>query len=419
MFKIEAFQNSHLPANATRLDSVLTVACDAEGAADPSALGVCFIIDRSGSMEDHDKMEAAKHAVRLGIEGLPEAAHFSVVIFNLDAETIVFPTQASRAAKQKAHEAVQHVRPKGGTAMSTGIALAGQNLAEMPVAIRHGIFLTDGYNDENDERDLGRALAAAEGKFQCDCRGIGVDWKPTQLRKIASKLLGNADIIKKPADIAADFRDILTEAMGKGMADVRLRLWTPASVRVAMVKQLQPTIETLTDRFVQANERARDYATGAWGRESRDFQITFELSAGAVGEEMLACRPSVAYSVGGEEKIDKGGNVLVTWTEDEALTTRIDPKVAGATGRGELAASIQEGLEARERGDVDVATQRLGRAAQLASQLGDAEMTQRIAKVVDIDDAATGTVRLRRNVDKADAMDLDMGSVRTVRTKRP
>src|SRR5262249_18706144 len=81
----------------------------------------------------------------------------------------------------------------------------------------------------------------------------------------------------------------------------------------------------------------------------------------------------------------------------------------------ELAEAIQEGLAAKAAGDTDTATFKLGRAAQLAAATGNEEASQRLAKVVDIEDAGTGTVRLKRDVAKLDEMALDTSSTNTPR----
>jgi hypothetical protein len=418
-FRIEPFLNPHLPVGATRVDVVLTLTCagSGPGAAGAAPLGVCFVIDVSGSMTVDGKKQEAVHAVRKGIEILPESAWFAVVAFNDHARVVVSPRQATPRDKALADAEVRALQANGGTAMSTGLDAAAAAFAAMPVEIRHAIFLTDGDNQEP-AWHLDTALQRYEGRFQCDCRGVGTDWKPEQLRQIASTLLGSAMIIREPEQIAGDFRQSLDDAMGKGLADVRLRLRRPKTVKILQVKQMQPAIEVLTGRAVAVDDRTADYPTGSWGTESRDFHLAFEMPAGAVGDEIGVCVPSVVYVERGTEAVVKGAPVAVTWTEDEALTTAINAKVAENTGRGELAAVIQEGLEARAKGDEAVATQRLGRAAQIAAGLGDAEMTQRIAKVVDIVDAEAGTVRLRR-ADKADVMELDLGSVRTQRIAKP
>ena len=42
-------------------------------------------------------------------------------------------------------------------------------------------------------------------------------------------------------------------------------------------------------------------------------------------------------------------------------------------------------------------------------------MTRRLTKVVDVVDAAEGTVRLKSNVSKGEELELEMGGTRTVR----
>ena len=102
---------------------------------------------------------------------------------------------------------------------------------------------------------------------------------------------------------------------------------------------------------------------------------------------------------------------------DEALTTRINPAVAHYTGQTELAAEIQAGLAAKAAGDDVTATLKLGRAAKLAAQTGNDEATTRLKKIIDIEDAETGTVRLKRNVEKLDEMALDTASTKTTRVR--
>ena len=62
-------------------------------------------------------------------------------------------------------------------------------------------------------------------------------------------------------------------------------------------------------------------------------------------------------------------DVLARWTDDTALSTRINPQVAHYTGQAELAAVIQEGLKARDAGGtptvwVHVDTDRDGRVSR-------------------------------------------------------
>jgi hypothetical protein len=72
----------------------------------------------------------------------------------------------------------------------------------------------------------------------------------------------------------------------------------------------------------------------------------------------------------------------------------------------------------REKGQLEVATKLLGKAVKIAHQSGNDETMRRLKKVVDIVDPGHGTVKLKRYIAKEDAMDLDLGSTRTARTKR-
>ena len=99
---------------------------------------------------------------------------------------------------------------------------------------------------------------------------------------------------------------------------------------------------------------------------------------------------------------------------------RISPQVAHYTGQAELASAIHDGLEARKAGDDDTATVKLGRAVQLAHESGNEGTVKLLQKVVEVDDPATGTVRLKRGVAAVDEMALDTRSTRTVRvTAKP
>ena len=108
----------------------------------------------------------------------------------------------------------------------------------------------------------------------------------------------------------------------------------------------------------------------------------------------------------------------VTWTEDEALSTRLCPKVAQYTGQVELAAAIGTGLDTRSAGNREEATECLGRAVQLAHELGNEDQLARLGTIVDVDDAATGKVRLRQDVSAEDELATRTRSTKTVRPRR-
>jgi hypothetical protein len=326
---------------------------------------------------------------------------------------------ADTATRAQAKQALRKLTAGGGTAIGTWLKLADKLLGAGDVSIRHGILLTDGRNEHERPEELQAALDQCAGSFTCDARGVGTDWEVKELTAIASALLGSVDIVADPAGLAADFQAMMENAMGKEVADVSLRVWTPQGSEIAFVKQVAPTVEDLTARRTASGPRAGDYPTGSWGDESRDYHVAVRVPPAAVGQEMLAARLLLVLPQpdGTFEQLGQG-LVRAVWTDDMAASTRINPQVAHYTGQAELAQVIQQGLEARKAGDMDGATAKLGRAVQLASASGNEDTAKLLAKVVDVVDAASGTVRLKARVADADEMTLETRSTKTVRVKK-
>jgi len=428
-FTVDIDHKPYLPAGARDVSAVVTVTADTSGDTPPPEPGVAggsaeiIIVDRSPSMaRPRNKIVKARAATVAAVDVISDGVWFAI-IGGAASALPVYPadgtmTVADQRTREEAKQAVLKLRLRGGTAMSTWLRLAYQTFQSCPATLRHAILLTDGQNMEPPER-LAAAIGLCEGTFRCDCRGVGTHWKVHELRKISTALLGTVDIVPDPAGLAADFAEMMRGAMSKRLPDVCLRVWIPQQATVQFVKQVAPAIDDLTDRRVQSAPQAVDYPTGAWAPgESRDYHVGVQVNAAGVGQEMLAARVSlVAGSSAGQQVLGQG-LIRATWTEDEALSTRISPGVAHYTGQEELADAIQEGLEASKRGDEETATARLGRAVALAHQAGNEDTALLLAKVVDVVDEATGTVRLKKKVEAADEMALDTRSTKTVRVKK-
>jgi uncharacterized protein YegL len=418
-FTLESFFNPYLAVGESRLDAIITVTASGAVQSGRKKRAVAYLIDTSGSMHDANKLTMAKVALRQAIELLDEDCLFSIIAFDSHARTVVTMTPVTQASKQIARQRVNELYAQGGTSMSTALRAALREFAKVGDAIPYAQFLTDGENNDEDRAELGHALNECEGHFICDCWGVGVQWRPDELRKIASQLLGTADAVPDPDHLEAIFRDALSRVLSKAVGDVRLRLQLPKTSKLVTVKQMSPEIVDLLKLARPVDDRNTDVPTGAWSSgESRDYHVAFALEAQSEGEEMMACRPRVVYTQDGAEVVSDGQRIVATWTTDAALSTKIDPNVAHYTGQEELASAIREGLEAKARGNVDQATVLLGKAAKIAIQTGNDEVTARLKKVVDVIDPDQGTVRLKSGDNKGAELELDMGGTRTVR-RRP
>jgi uncharacterized protein YegL len=421
-FTLEAFFNRYLAVGESRLDAIITVMASAATTGPVQTVrktrAVAYLVDTSGSMNDANKLTMAKIALRQAIELLDEDCLFSIITFDSQAHTVVPMSPATPANKHAARGRINELNAQGGTSMSTALRAALREFARAGDAIPYAQFLTDGENNDEDRADLGYALRECEGRFICDCWGVGVQWRPDELRKIAGQLLGTADAVPDPDHLEARFREALARVLSKGVGDVRLRLQLPKTSKIVSVKQMSPEIVDLLQLTRPVDDRNTDVPLGAWSSgESRDYHVAFALEVQSEGEEMMACRPKVVYNQDGAEVVSEGQRIVATWTSDAALSTKIDPNVAHYTGQEELASAIREGLEAKARGNVDQATVLLGKAAKIAIQTGNDEVTARLKKVVDVIDPDQGTVRLKSGDNKGAELELDMGGTRTVRRR--
>ncbi|GLY27793.1 VWA domain-containing protein [Kineosporia sp. NBRC 101731] len=423
-FSAEVFQNEFISEGATDVHAIVSVTCAGAGEAGRGEGGDAaeiIIVDTSGSMLDA-KIIAARQAAAVAVDQILDGTWFAV-ISGTHVATRAFPypnarismVQMEPGARAAAKDAISRLEADGGTAMGSWLKLAGQLFDTVPQATqRHAILLTDGQNQSEQPYQFQAAIESVTGRFQCDCRGVGADWDVAELRRVSTALLGTVDLIANPAAMAADFESLMQKAMGRGVAEATLRVWAPQGSQLLWVRQVSPSVEDLTSRKIEVNPLTSAFPTGAWGDESRDYHVAVRVPPQPVGQERLAARVQLLVS----DSVVSQGLVKARWSGDDALTTRIDPAVAHYTGQAELAVVIQEGLAAKAAGDEATATTKLGRAVALAAETGNDEATSKLRKVVDIDDPATGTVRLKRSVDKLDEMALDTASTKTTRVNK-
>ncbi|GAA3389256.1 VWA domain-containing protein [Cryptosporangium minutisporangium] len=413
---IETHQNEFLPVDGRTVDAVLTVTgsgADGGAAPLPGEIAEVILIDTSGSMAG-PKLVAAKEAAAAAIAALPDGIAFGIVEGDMGARLAYPPGKdlavSSSRTREAARIALRGLRAGGGTGIGAWLTLARTLFARRGAAINHAILLTDGANGEA-ESTFDKALAPCVGQFVCDSRGVGTGWVARDLIKIAEQLHGTASGITDPSELTADFLEMTRATVGKTMAGVQLRVWTPTGAQVRFVKQVHPEITDLTDRRTDVSPRIGEYPIGTWGAETREYHLRVEVEPNPVGEEVLAARVSAVHG----DAVLAQSLVRAVWTDDVASSTRIHRQVAHYSNETELAEAIQTGLTARAAGDVERATDRLGTAVRLAAEAGREDTAKMLAKVVDVIDESTGTVKLRP---LAASIDVEMAAVGSRKTRQ-
>ncbi|RKS78944.1 von Willebrand factor type A domain-containing protein [Actinomadura pelletieri DSM 43383] len=421
-FAVQIHQNPYLAVDGTQVHAIVRVEArsDPADAARSTSAAEVIIVDTSASMAG-ERLEAARQAAKAAVEALREDVDFAVVAGSRDA-TMVYPrdellARASERGKAAAKEAISGLTAAGGTRIGRWLTLANALFDDSRHGIRHAVLLTDGRNEHETREELDAALARCTGRFVCDCRGVGADWEPAELRQVATRLLGGFGLVADPRDLTADFTEMIGRAMGKAVADVALRVWTPDKVSLRFLKQVYPVRRDLTGKRVErgptidgagdgGGPATGDYPTGIWGTENRDYHLCFTVPVGRPYQRMQAARVSLVLpgSGGTADESLAEGLVLAEWTDDKARSTGQHPSVEHYSTQDELADSLSQGVDAFRRGDDEVAGRELTRARELAERTGATGTSKRLDEVVA---PKTGEVRPRKDVDPADIIALD------------
>jgi hypothetical protein len=330
-----------------------------------------------------------------------EGTHEARMVYPANGQLAVASQETRNAAKDQ----VRHVVAGGGTAMGAWLRRACELLDAHPAAVRHVTLLTDGRNQSEGPAVLDEALRLCQGKFVCDGRGIGDDYSPEELSRIVSALRGRADAIVDYSDLTAEFVAMMRATQAKVVPDVRLRIRRMPFASVRMVRQRYPTDVDLSEWGVPVDDRTVDFSIGSWASgETREIHVCLGVSrSDAAMEEVLqASRVDLAVVPPGGTEAELRGepvSIVVQWTDDDALSSVLDPKVAHYLGYTELHEAIKSGWAAYQEGAVALAAAAWGRAVALAARLDHPRMLKRMRRLVDVDgDPAAGVVTVRENL---------------------
>ncbi|MFD7506902.1 VWA domain-containing protein [Streptomyces sp. NPDC059850] len=426
---LRVHQNKYLPAAAGPAEMHAVVSVETRGlgpAAARTAASEVIVIDCSGSMGwPPTKIAAARRATATAVGILRDGTHFAIIEGTEQAQ-VVYPFAGGMAVagpdtRAAAARVAARLPAIGGTAIGAWLDLARRLHLSRPAAIRHTLLLTDGRNEHDAAGYLDKVLDGCAPHFTCDARGIGDGWDATELKEITRRLHGRADAVLDDAALTAEFEAMTRASMAKALSGVRIRVRTRAGGRIAFVKQVHPTRSDLTAEGTRPDDRTWECRTGAWGDESREFHLCVLADPGSDPMDEDVELAAVDLTLDGDTDGDTdlppppARSVLVQWTDDLLLSSRVDPRLAHYGADSDLGLAITAGCDAYEAGDREEARRQWGQAVRLAHGLGSAKMLARLGGLVHITDAATGEVRIRepiRPLDLNSAMIVTEESVR-------
>lgn len=392
---------------------------------------VVFLIDHSSSMVNPPaRMAAARDAAAAAVRALPDGTRFAVVA-GRDRAGAIYPAPsaghgalavADATTRGAAEAALRACHPGGGTAIGGWLAYARGLFAQLPAAgegfVRHALLLTDGRNETGYESpdELAGHLDACAGEFTCDAIGMGEGWATEELLLITGRLHGTAHAVERLDLLTEELRTLTREAADRDLTGLRLRLYAREGVELRSIGQVHPT--RLPLGAVAETSYAREFATAPWGAETRSYllSLTAPYNGEPPGTEQMLTEVELVRddTAGPPVALPPSEPVMVRWSGDHGLYSRMHPAVGHFLHQEELVRVFEEGCAALRIEDAETARGAFAAAWRLAVQVGDTVMQNHLRKLISPGDDGGAELLPRIR-----PFDVEAARIRTSRTVWP
>ena len=372
-------------------------------------LNLVLVLDISGSMYG-EKLERAKEAACLLVEGLSKNDFLSLVVFNDSAKVII--SRKKVEDKSAFFSRIKGINADDGTRMDTGMGAGLKEMREASTSsVNRMLLFTDGQTDGEDEC-LRIARQVAQGKLAVSTFGIGDDYNEELLQEISRITLGGAYPLQHPEQIKELFINELKSATSIGFTAASLTLQLAKGVALEEVHRIVPNIAKIDlpatdDRTYLADIGSLDKT------DTTCFGIKLTLPARSAGQVRIAQVTSKydVPSVGISQATEKC-DVIVEYTKDRDLCGRIDKEVIGYFDQLSAQQLVEQAAKAAQAGNVAAATQKLTQARALTQRIGNVAMTQFLQQSID-------ELEKKGTISAGTQKTIRLGSTHTVRIQEP
>jgi len=264
----------------------------------------------------------------------------------------------------------------GGTLMGKGLAVAAEAFARGDQGARKVLLLTDGRAvDELDCRDAAEALAKLRAPIVA--LGVGEEYNEDLLSDLCSVTQGRPYDFRDMTALPDIFEAELGAATRQVIADVRVTVRTVRDARLVSAMRAYPNladIDPSREPLPLGNIEAGDYTV---------FILEFALASRPPVRARLA-QLGVTYLVQAQGYRGEvpPQDVVVEFTEDEALTAAVDSEVMGYVQQRNVDNLVRQATE-QAKTNPEQAARTLQVARSMTQRLGNAGMTQALGRAVD------------------------------------
>ena len=251
-----------------------------------------FVVDKSGSMYQKDKMNWVKESFDAFMNTIRTKDYVSLVVFDDTARTVFPSTQMeSESIRQRFTEAVRSLVPGGGSNVKSALQLAYKEVLSnyRDDYVNRVLLLTDGVGDI--EEIYGIADVYREIGVNVTAIGMGEDCDINFLRDLADRAGGSARFLSSREKIEEIFGTDFIRMVIPAARNIELNLHLLENLQNVKTWGYHSKIEGLWDRYEQTADA-----------------VPFGLAAATSGSVYIADGANNRI-----QKFNEDGNMLTQW----------------------------------------------------------------------------------------------------------
>ncbi|MFO0968678.1 MAG: VWA domain-containing protein [Gemmataceae bacterium] len=307
-----------------------------DGTEKPVPLNIALALDVSGSMYEEDgtgisRLKRVQDAAISALGQLKPEDTLSIVAFAHNALVLLPPTEI--ADRGKIENVIKQIDmydvDPGGTAMNDGMRLALDELEKNAGTgtLSQLLVLTDGETSGEQEcRQL--AQRAAETKINVGLMGVGLDWKASLIKDLASLSNGTWHYIdtQQASEAKRIFVEAFTAIAHAAFTNVEMHLRPMKDIKIKRVRQVVPEI-----REMKCDEPEERHMMAQLGTLEKDksprYVLDMSLPKRPDGKYVIA-QLEITYEVGSTGKRETTGMIPLEMTYTSAGHGYINAEVA-------------------------------------------------------------------------------------------